>query len=382
MTEALEASRESERLKRYRAFVRQKREQARAGEFSLAPDSLWLSITENCNFRCVGCYTEGLFKKTYLSPDELRRMLSGETETYSLISLTDGEAFLHPELCEIIEICKAAHPAAQIDLVTNASVPPRGKYRRAVSLIDNLGISIDGATKATYESIRRGGNFERFLDNVREIVAIRAETGKPSCLEFSFTAMTSNLPELPGVVRIAAELGVPNVYFQPMETREPEIAARIGAFNLSHMPREEIFKITDEAIALGKSLGVAVYGMPFMTKPLPGGPDEMNTAASIAPRRDVAEAVCECQYLWLRPFQYLRDEAGFHVLPCCYMAKPDGLVISRRYGLTFTELERVPSVYNGEAYWNLRQALADGELSEFCGGCMEAFYYPWKGEAR
>jgi hypothetical protein len=67
MTEALEASRESERLKRYRAFVRQKREQARAGEFSLAPDSLWLSITENCNFRCVGCYTEGLFKKGLIS---------------------------------------------------------------------------------------------------------------------------------------------------------------------------------------------------------------------------------------------------------------------------------------------------------------------------
>lgn len=122
-----------------------------------------------------------------------------------------------------------------------------GKICRAISLIDGLGVSIDGATKESFESIRVGGNFERFLANVREIVAIRAETGNPSLMEFSFTAMTTNLPELPGVVRIAAEIGVPNVYFQPMEMREPEIAARVGRFNLMNMPREEIFNVTDEA---------------------------------------------------------------------------------------------------------------------------------------
>ncbi len=246
----------SPRLRRYLNFVDSRRRLAANGGLRLAPDGVWLSVTENCNFRCVGCYTEGLFKKTYVSIDDVRNMLSENDARFTYISLTEGEAFLHPELCEIIELCKAMHPEALIDLVTNASIPVRGKCRTAVSLIDSLGVSIDGAIKETYEKIRKGGNFERFLANARDIAAVRIECGRPKLLEFSFTAMTENIAELPGVVRIAAELGIPNVYFQPMEMREKEIIDRVGAFHLGRMPIEEVYRMTDEAMAVGKALGV------------------------------------------------------------------------------------------------------------------------------
>ncbi len=185
----------SPRLRRYLNFVDSRRRLAANGGLRLAPDGVWLSVTENCNFRCVGCYTEGLFKKTYVSIDDVRNMLSENDARFTYISLTEGEAFLHPELCEIIELCKAMHPEALIDLVTNASIPVRGKCRTAVSLIDSLGVSIDGAIKETYEKIRKGGNFERFLANARDIAAVRIECGRPKLLEFSFTAMTENIAD-------------------------------------------------------------------------------------------------------------------------------------------------------------------------------------------
>ncbi len=363
------------RLRRYADFVRGQRTLAKQGELVLAPDGLWLSITENCNFRCIGCYTEGLFKKTYLSVDDLRAMLGGNQESYSYISLTDGEAFLHPELCQIIETFRAAHPEAKIDLVTNASIPLTGDRRRAVSLIDSLGISIDGATKSTYEDIRRGGNFERFLANVREIVAVRAETGSPEHLEFSFTAMSTNLSELSGVVEIAAEIGVPNVYFQPMEMREPEIEARIGRLDINRMAPEDVYKETDKARALGASLGVSVYGAALMVRPSNADvPPDANQVFSLG---EIEEAVRTCRYLWLQPFQYIRDGERFTVLPCCYMSKADGIKISERYGLIFERPGRVLDVYNGDAFWRLRCDLAYGKLAEFCGACKQAETWPW-----
>jgi pyruvate-formate lyase-activating enzyme len=365
----------SPRYQRYLDFVRRQRKLALDGALKLAPDGLWLSITENCNFRCVGCYTEGLFKKTYVSIDEVRRMLPASETKFTYISLTEGEAFLHPQLCEIIELCKATHPESVIDLVTNASIPIRGRSRRAVSLIDSLGVSIDGATKETYESIRKGGNFERFLANTKEIVAVRADCGNPKDLEFSFTAMSTNIAELVGVVEIAAEIGVPNVYFQPMEIRDPEIVARVGAFNLSRMAVEDVYRITDEAIATGKALGVAVYGAPSMVRqsgPVMGADDPIEVES----RRD--EAVCTCQFFWSKPFQYVRDGERYQVLPCCYMLKSDALKISHRYGLHYEKPEDVLKVYNSPGYWRMRQDLAAGALHEFCGGCMQAMTHPWK----
>ena len=363
------------RYQRYLDFVTRQRKLALDGALTLAPDGLWLSITENCNFRCVGCYTEGLFKKTYVSIDEVRRMLPASETKFAYISLTEGEAFLHPQLCEIIELCKATHPEAVIDLVTNASIPIRGKSRRAVSLIDNLGVSIDGATKETYESIRKGGNFERFLANTREIVAVRAESGNPKVLEFSFTAMSTNIAELVGVVEIAAEIGVPNVYFQPMEMRDPEIIARVGAFNLNRMALEDVYRITDAAIATGKALGVAVYGAASMERP--SGPVMgANDPAEVESRLD--EAVRTCQFFWSKPFQYVRDGERFEVLPCCYMLKSDAQKIGRRYGLSYDKPEDVSKVYNSPGYWRMRQDLAGGALNEFCGGCMQAMTHPWE----
>lgn len=364
----------SPRLQRYRRFVREERLAAAHGGIRLVPDSLWISITENCNFRCVGCYTEGVFKKTYVSIDDVRNMLTGSQVQFSVISLTEGEAFLHPLLCEIIEACKSIHPAAEIDLVTNASIPIRGKYRKAVSLIDRLGISIDGATKATYESIRKGGNFERFLDNVRDIVAVRTATGHPANIEFDFTAMTKNVSELPDVVRIAASVGIRDVYYQPMEMRELEIIERVGEFHITRMPIDDVYRFTDEAVSVGRQLGVRVRGAAYMTRP------RTNVAhnSTEPSRREISdeEAVCTCRYLWSQPFQYVRDGSKFAILPCCYMDRSSGPKISRRYDFIFDRPQGI-DIYNSASYWQMRQDLSDGLLEEFCGGCKLAHSYPW-----
>lgn len=357
----------------YLAFVDRLRRRSLAGEVVLAPDGLWLAVTQNCNLRCIGCWREGLFKKTYVTLDEVRQMLADSGGAgFRYVSLTWGEAFLHPELCDIIELCRAAHPRAVIDLTTNATIPPKGRFAQAISMIDDMGISIDGARKETFESIRLGSNFERFLDNVREVVAIRARTGNPARLMFCFTALTRNIAELPDVVRLAAELGVPGVYAQPMEMEHPEVVARTGQYHLSLMPKEDLWAIADKALAVGRALGVQVDLAGYLIRP----PQEAAPPPPVA----VAEAdIRHCQYPYQKPFQYVRAGDRTRVQLCCYMVETASDLAAERYGMEFASPPPVVEFYNSPAYWQFRMDLARGRSKDFCGRCMQARTFPWKG---
>lgn len=361
----------------YRQHLAVLRADSLEGARRLAPDGLWLAITENCNFKCIGCYREGMFKKTYVSvPDVCKMLADSSGHAYDYISLTTGEAFLHPLFCDIIEACRAAHPAAVIDVISNGSIPPKGRFRKAVSMIDKLGLSIDGACAETFESIRRGGSFARFIENAAEICAIRAETGYPKDLGFSFTAITRNIAELPDVVRIAADLGVPMIYAQPMEMNDPEIIARTGEFHLSHMPIEDIYRITDEARAVGRALGVRVDLAGYLIRPVP------NAATPTAPPEpspeEIAQDVRLCQYPYLKPFQYVRAGERFRVLPCCYMLENTGDRMAERYGMDYETPPPVIDFYNSAEFWRFRTDLAEGRAGDLCGPCLQARTYPWR----
>jgi hypothetical protein len=134
------------------------------------------------------------------------------------------------------------------------------------------------------------------------------------------------------------------------------------------MPAEDVYKITDEAMRVGRQLGVDVVGADSMTRP--AGPE---AAAAFG----IDEAVRTCQYFWTKPFQYVRDGGRFQVLPCCYMLKSDAAAIARRYGFDFARPKAVTDVYNSEGYWQMRQDLAEGKLDEFCGGCLQAQTHSW-----
>lgn len=364
----------TDRTQLYAAHVRKLRDLSLSGHAPLSPDGLWISITGNCNFKCVGCWREGLFTKTYVSVDEVKAMLQGSRDrTYSYISFTWGEAFLHPQLCDIIELCREMHPEAVIDLMSNGSIPPKGRFAKAVSMIDDLGLSIDGATKATYETIRVGGSFEKFLENTREIVAIRAATGRPRDLTLSFTANMQNIAELPDLVSLAAELGVPYVYAQPMEMLHPDIVARVGQYNLSNMPREEIYCIADAAMARGKDLGVRVDLAGFLERPVSAETDIEPSAEEMA--RDVRE----CQYPYQKPFLLVRSGQKYRVLLCCYMVEDAGDIAAERYGLEFDTPPEAVAVYNSPAFWRFRMDMATGKAGDLCGRCMQARTLPWHG---
>jgi MoaA/NifB/PqqE/SkfB family radical SAM enzyme len=367
----------------YREYMRHLEESlalAQSGELKLGCTALWISITENCNLKCIGCWREGLFKKVYTEVEEVRALLAASSGQYEFISLTDGEAFLHPKFCDILEACREFHPEATIFVISNGTIAIKGRFREAVALIDRLGLSIDGSTAETYESIRRGANFARFIENVRDIVAVRRETGFPRHIGFSFTVTRINLPELPGVVRIAHELGVDEVYAQVMEIKHPDIAERISDIHLDTMPREEVRRLMLEAQETARALGVT-FSFADALDPnfLAGGPGHQLDAEALFEQKVETElAVRLCQYPWVGDFQLVRDGDRYNVLPCCYMEKEVAPELARRYGLSYDRIVSAEEIFNSPPYWALRRGLAKGELAGICGDCAAAKSYPWR----
>src|SRR6185436_14141221 len=73
-------------------------------------------------------------------------------------------------------------------------------------------ISIDAATRATYERIRVGGDFDRLIANIGLLQRCKARLGSRfPVITFNFVLMRSNVGELPDLVDLAQRLGVEGI---------------------------------------------------------------------------------------------------------------------------------------------------------------------------
>jgi MoaA/NifB/PqqE/SkfB family radical SAM enzyme len=83
-----------------------------------------------------------------------------------------GEAFLHPELPEFVRY--AHDKGLNTRLETNATVLTPEKSEAVIRAeLDFISFSFDGYSKETYESIRRGADFEKTLDNIVRFLEVK-----------------------------------------------------------------------------------------------------------------------------------------------------------------------------------------------------------------
>jgi MoaA/NifB/PqqE/SkfB family radical SAM enzyme len=116
----------------------------------------------------------------------------------------------------------------ETELLTNGTRLNHGSLAETVArCVAYLQISIDGATAATYERIRKGAKLARVIGNI-ELVNRHREAHAPderTHLSFWFTIMHSNVHELPALVELAKRLHVDRVHAHHVTPITPEGAA-------------------------------------------------------------------------------------------------------------------------------------------------------------
>jgi radical SAM protein with 4Fe4S-binding SPASM domain len=165
------------------------------------PTHVDLELSSYCNLRCTMCPhgSDDLAPEMHLMDYELAKKVIREASEYGVSSLKfsgRGEVTMHPQFSELVKYAKSLN-ILDVMFNTNA-LRLNEKMARAVvdAGIDLAIISIDGATKETYEKIRIKGNFEKLVKNIEYLISYRNKnkSSKP-LIRLQFVKMKENIHE-------------------------------------------------------------------------------------------------------------------------------------------------------------------------------------------
>ena len=174
------------------------------------PKHLLIETTTRCNLRCKQCahiINKYDFADMQLETFYKLRPLFPHAEMVALYG--HGETFLYKHFFEMLEELKQHDLSVYV--TTNGTLITQEVAERLVDLkLDKLAFSLDAATPELFNDIRRGADFEKVIQNIRRINALKKQhkrDDKPT-MSIMYCAMKSNIQELPKLVRLADELNM------------------------------------------------------------------------------------------------------------------------------------------------------------------------------
>jgi radical SAM protein with 4Fe4S-binding SPASM domain len=317
-----------------------------------SPIEAYFEVANRCNSRCATCpLTFGPHEAAgQMSLDQFRSLVDDLPDLRRAVLQGIGEPLLNRELAAMIRHLKSR--GVYVVFNTNGVLLTRRRHVELIeSGLDELRVSLDASTPDTYLKIRGIPAFDRVLTNVAAMIKARRELGSDTPrLSFWMTGMRENLSELPGLVDIAARVGVDEVYVQRLTfwgqglaTAEQSVYRNSG---------DDVAGTIAEAERRATVLGVRLRGAGAVT------PRE-----SLLDRPATAEPWRECS----RPLRLMYVTAQGTVLPCCIAPFTDAPYDS--YVLGNVLEDGVDAVWNGDRYRRFRDRLYSPEPPPSCRDC-------------
>lgn len=185
--------------------------QSNASHFS----HLFIEMTSKCNLRCKHCYMEGGLAR----PNELQlhQMVELIQEFVDIggtaLTLSGGESLMYRNWPVLAQY--GAERGLGLSLMTN------GTYldQRAVQIIKKnkitVGLGLDGIKAETHDANRGKGSFKQTMDALELLKENAYQYNTTIC----FTPMKLNIYDLPGIVEMMRESGLPRLYVSLLEDR-------------------------------------------------------------------------------------------------------------------------------------------------------------------
>lgn len=169
-----------------------------------------IELTNRCTLRCPTCFSHQDDRaKADMSFQEFKNIIDDNHSLIESLSLYNyGEPLLNENMPEMIAYAKKKD-IRFIKVSTNGMHLTATKSKDIInSGLDYLSISLDGATKETYEIFRIGGQFKLVVSNIRNLVKIRNALRRPLTIEIQFIIMRHNEHEVAAIEELARYLQV------------------------------------------------------------------------------------------------------------------------------------------------------------------------------
>jgi MoaA/NifB/PqqE/SkfB family radical SAM enzyme len=173
---------------------------------------LILYLTDGCNSRCVTC---DIWRNPRLNMRrELVEQLVAQVKPLGIrwVVLSGGEAMQHPHWAQIAR--RFRETGARVILLTNGLFL-RKEAADVIANVDELVVSLDGGTAATYEAIRGVNAFDLVLEGMAAVHA----GGIP--ITTRTTLQRANYAEMPQIIDAAKAVGVDHVSFLTVDVSNP-----------------------------------------------------------------------------------------------------------------------------------------------------------------
>ena len=225
------------------------------------PRFIDLALTDNCNLKCIMCLrtTDPTIELNELNFKQVRNIIDKVSEYATTIQLAGGlgEPLLYKHIFDAIKYSK--EKGLEVLLTSNGTLFNNKNVNELInSGLDYLSLSIDAATKETYEGIRVGANFEKTIKGIKNLCKKRKEERVNLKIEFVPVIMVGkNLHEVLALVSLAKEVGVDGIAFSDVSYWVGKESAENYAIRKTK-DKKEIKDIFREAKELGKELNIDV----------------------------------------------------------------------------------------------------------------------------
>ena len=319
------------------------------------PQSLYVEVTNRCNLKCKACV---LYRGSWESPrdmtlDELIRITDQLPELERIALHGIGEPLLNNDLAAMIRHLK--NRDVSVFFNSNGILLEENRQKELIAAgLDELRISLDAATAGGYNIMRNSHQFDRIIKNLRTFVERtgRSAVSHPK-LSLWFLGTRENIAELPDFIRLAAAIGVGEVYFQRLVYFQEGDSYGLAAPEKTLMDSDaNTREFVNQSQILAKELKIQ-FNASGLTTPL----------ASV--QTDSGD-----RYPWkrcLRPTTLMYVTANGNVLPCCISPFSTTNYGSIVLGNVFEN--NLKEIWHGTKYRQFRKSHQTDIPPRCCRGC-------------
>ena len=327
---------------------------ARARTAQRPPLCVYLEVTNRCNLLCTTCprtYAE-LEPPADMAWDLFVRIIDQLPDLARAVLHGIGEPMLVKNLPKMVRYLKDR--GVYVLFNTNGTVLNERNGRALIAAgLDELRVSLDASNAASYLKIRGENYFDRILRNVSAFRALQNREGhmRPKVSAW-LTGLRETIAELPAFMRVAAKIGVKEVYLQRLVFFEQGAIgmARPDQALFEQLTREEAIYLR-EAEALAKSLGLVFNASGATSEP----------GMSLLRKGGNSWSLCR------RPWTLMYFTANGRALPCCIA--PFSQHGYENYTLGDATQEDLREIWNGPRYQAFRESLLSDTPQRVCANC-------------
>lgn len=298
--------------------------------FLSPPRYLQLEVTTKCNLKCLMC-ERNFYPHEYLNQDLIFKdfkTIINQFTNLATIELTGfGEPFFNKDFMTMLRFVK--HRRMVVSFTSHFNLLPKEVSKELVKIgVDFINISIDGASKKTYEAIRIGGKFDLLINNIKNIQKIKNKSGfKKPYLKINTVISNLNAYEIPSIMKLAKYLGIYEIKLTPVirfnQIKEVLKNAKIDRFN------------------------------------------EDSKVHNLVYINSTKEPVSKCIFPWLGPYISIKG----YVFPCCYSKANIDRSERPRVALGNIFKQNIKTIWRSERFNEIRQCIQNGSMPDLCKGC-------------